>query len=61
MAGRAGWAGRGLGAGSKEVLRGGGCRRRMPDGGPGAAISRRDRSRASPSARRSSHEPHHSK
>ena len=52
---RTGWpAGRaGPGEGSKEVLRGGGCRRRMPDRGHGAPISRRDRSRASPSARSS--------
>jgi len=30
-----------LGAGSKEKLRGGGCRRRAPDGGQGSASSRR--------------------
>ena len=50
----AGWPARqaGPGAGPKEALRGGGCRRRVPDGGQRAAISRRDRSRALPSARR---------
>eukprot|EP00966_Prymnesium_polylepis_P204778 4743786-Prymnesium_polylepis.1 len=46
---RAGRAG--PGAGSKEALRGGGCRRRTPDSGQLAAISRLDRSRVSPSVR----------
>ena len=49
---RAGWpAGQaGPGAGSKEALRGDGCRPRAADSGQGEASSRRDRSRASPPA-----------
>eukprot|EP00966_Prymnesium_polylepis_P122590 2834104-Prymnesium_polylepis.1 len=47
----AGGAGCGPGAGSKEALRGGGCRHRAPEGSQSKVSSRRDRSRVSPPAR----------